>query len=119
MVAAIDKINDPLQGWRINGLGGVTKRFAGAQTVCGNLNNQTMATELQRRATGWLNHNSHPRRVARVSARSVMIVEVRRHVLVYDRSISPVNELLEMVSDEPLHLIRRQVGCHGCSYDRI
>ena len=42
-----------------------------------------------------------------------MIVEVWRHVLVDDRSISPVNEFLEVVSNKLLHSIRCQLGSHG------
>jgi hypothetical protein len=49
----------------------------------------------------------------RFSIRSVMIVEVWRHVLVDDRSICPVNEFLEVVSNKLLHSIRCQLGSDG------
>jgi len=42
-----------------------------------------------------------------------MVVEILRHVLADDRSFSLVNESLEVLSDEFLHLIQGQFGGHG------
>jgi hypothetical protein len=44
-----------------------------------------------------------------------VIVKVRRHVLVYHGGVPLIDKILEVVSNEHLHLVQGQHRCHGCA----
>lgn len=61
-------------------------------------------------------HTDHHLLVAidasRLSAWTIMVVEVRCHILADYGGISPIDEIVEMVSDELFHLIQRELRWH-------
>src|SRR5262249_47187245 len=50
---------------------------------------------------------------SRFSTWSIVIVKVRRHVRVYHGGVPLIDKILEVVSNECLHLVQGQRRCHG------
>ena len=61
-------------------------------------------------------HGLIPLHIGRLAPWSIMVIEVRRHVMAHDFGFFVVDEILKVLAHKRLHFICRECGCHVASF---